>query len=27
VPRTKRNATVQLNVKNLGNDYRAGIGR
>jgi outer membrane receptor protein involved in Fe transport len=27
VPRSKLNATVQLNVKNVGNDYLAGIGR
>ncbi len=27
VPRTKFNATVQLNVKNVGNDYLANIGR
>jgi len=27
VPRTKLNATMQLNVKNLGNDYLAVIGR
>jgi outer membrane receptor protein involved in Fe transport len=27
VPRTKLNATVQLNVKNLGNDYLAVLGR
>ncbi|PAW65747.1 MAG: hypothetical protein B9S34_09965 [Opitutia bacterium Tous-C1TDCM] len=27
VPRTKINATVQLNVRNVGNDYRANVGR
>ncbi len=27
VPRTKIGATVQLNVRNVGNDYRANIGR
>lgn len=27
VPRSKINATVQLNVKNVGDDYRANIGR
>jgi hypothetical protein len=27
IPRTKINATVQLNVRNLGNDYLANVGR
>ena len=27
VPRTKLNATVQLNVRNVGDDYLANVGR